>query len=900
MTSFLTRLTTLIVFTCLISFGSAASSNTQKEKQRDLPAVMKNGGGELFLIAAELMSESEMPAPQEESGILSNKNIRIINLGPIVNWEGVDYAPTISADGRILFYVSNRPGSKIHEETGDPSHDFWAARKQERLDTSFFKPYNIDTTTTLGKLGVNTVLNEGAASIAADRQTLYFTACERPDGIGDCDIYRTVIEGDSWGRPTNLGRNVNSKGFDSQPSIAPDQSRIFFISTREGPNSDGELIEENFDIWYSDWDPEMEEWLPAKNLEAVNTKGIEASPFIAADNQTLFFASNGWQPNYGDLDFYVCRYDYGNDTWSKPENLGRPLNTELREQFITLPASGDIIYFSSTREDLSGYQGSLDIFMAFVPTFFKTVIVKGVVVDKCSGENIPSFVSIKNPITGRMVTDSLDLEHTEFEIVVTNTDYGNPRDSIKYVDLEITAVNEKYGKTMKAQRVYKPSKTEETIEAGKPDTVINVTLTLGQSPVLGTEIDEADYVRRMKIDQPELAQFRGLVMEEIQTWEIFPLLNYIFFDLGSPEIPARYRMFESKDSEYKKAFADTTIPGGTLDKYYHILNIYGYRMLQNPDAKLEIIGCNDGTTPEEKRAGLSKERAENVYNYLKNIWGISEDRLKLKARGKPDVISNLKDSLGIQENRRVELICKEWDVRKPVFEKDAKKQPQPVDMHYTLKNGIEDVLVVDRRIEITKGGKPWNTLNDVGLTDPKKLWDWRKAGAEEGLGYPQNEEPYEAQLIVTTKSGAECVSDPVKIPVMQVSTEMKKVDKTQDSTMERYSLILFPFDRSDAGPLNERIMNDYVYERIQPTSKVKVIGHTDVVGLYDHNQRLSERRSATVEKGIKRKTKGKYGELIVEAVGEDEPLYDNSLPEGRFYNRTVQVVIRTPVEAYEK
>jgi outer membrane protein OmpA-like peptidoglycan-associated protein len=141
------------------------------------------------------------------------------------------------------------------------------------------------------------------------------------------------------------------------------------------------------------------------------------------------------------------------------------------------------------------------------------------------------------------------------------------------------------------------------------------------------------------------------------------------------------------------------------------------------------------------------------------------------------------------------------------------------------------------------------------------------------------------------------------IPVMQVTTEQKKVDiqkGAKDSTIERYSLILFPFDRSDAGPINERIMREYVYNRVLPTSYVEVVGHTDVVGLYEHNQALSERRATTVYNGIMQQTKGKVGYINKRGVGEDEPLYDNSLPEGRFYNRTVQVIIKTPVESWEQ
>ncbi len=849
-----------------------------------------------YLFAAVIESASE--SKQDESsnqGIIGGERksrIRIINLGPIVNHSDVDYAPTISADGKTLFYVSNRPGSKLTPD-GKLSHDFWASKKNHRLDTVFFTPYNIDTTTALGMLGVNTELHEGAASIAADKQTLYFTGCNRPDGFGDCDIYRTTIEGDKWGRPVNLGRNVNGKNFDSQPTIAPDQSRVYFVSTREGPNSNGDNLLDNADIWYSDWDPDLEEWKPAKNLEAINTKGRDVSPFIAADNVTLFFASDGYSGGIGGLDFYVTRFDPETNKWSKPENLGEPINTSRDEQFITLPASGDIIYFSSRRNDLPGYQGNLELFMAFVPTFFQTVLVKGTVVDECSEEFIPANITIRNPITGRVEHDSLTLDKTEFQIIISNPDYGDPKDSLKAVTLEISAENPKYGKTMKAVRVDKPEKIEDPGKAGQVAFEYEVKLTLGQRPVIGSEIDEADYIRRTKDRDPSVASYRGLVMEQVQTWDLYPLLNYVFFDKGSSQMEERYKLFtEPSEIEY---FTDTTIAGGTLDKYYHILNIYGFRLKQFPNTKIEIVGCNDGTNPEEKRPGLSKERADNVFKYLKNIWGIDEKRMKLTYKNKPDVVSNLKDSLGIQENWRVEIRSNDWEIMKPVFDKDPKTFPQPERMNYTLKNGIEDIIVAKRRVEIKRGDKMWKVLDDVGIIDPKKQWNWQ----DEMGKYPKDEVSYTAQLIVTTKSGAECKSDPITIPVMQVTTEKKEVAKIADSTLETYNLILFPFDRSDTGPINERIMRDYVYGRILPQSVVQVIGHTDVVGMYDHNKGLSERRSNTVHTGIDKTTKGKYASLDKKGVGEDEPLYTNDLPEGRFYNRTVQVIIRTPLEAWE-
>lgn len=852
------------------------------------------------LVLENVATTTNAETNQEEPQIFDKTKIRIINLGPIVNTKVLDYAPTVSADGKTLYFVSNRPGSKINPKFDRPSHDFWAAKKKDRLDTIFFKPFNIDTTTNLGYQGVNTPENEGVASIAADGQTLYFTACSRPDGLGDCDIYKTTIEGDRWSRPYNLGPNVNSKYFDAQPSISPDQSRLYFVSTRTGPNSDGNNEKwDNMDIWYSDWDPQNEEWLPAKNLSAINTKLQDAAPFIAADNQTLFFSSKGHSPNFGGLDFYVTRFDPATNTWSKPENLGEPLNTPQDDQFITLPASGDVLYFSSRRKDIPGFQGDFDIFMAFVPRYFRAVVLKTTVIDECSGENIPAVVTIKNPIINRTAVDTLHSSHLEMDFVVSNTDYGNPKDSIMFVNLEITAENPKYGKMSKTVRIDQPKTTTDPEEAKKYADIVNVVIPLGQKPVIGSEIDEARYIYENKAIKPEIGSFRGLVMEQFQTWELYPLLNYVFFDAGSSKIPSRYILFKSPDDKFKKSFTDTTIRGGTLEKYYHILNIYGYRLTKNPNSKIEIVGCNDGKTPEEKRPGLSKERAEAVFNYLRDIWGIDEKRMKITVRNQPAVISNLNDSLGIVENRRVEIISSDWEIMKPVFDKDPKTFPQPEFMHFTMKNGIEEALVKARRIEIQRGGSTWNTLTDVGLSENKYKWNWQNNDGD----YPKDETPYTAKLIITTTNDKECESDPIIIPVMQVSTEQKKVDilkGAKDSTLERYSLILFPFDRSDAGPINERIMREYVYNRVLATSNVEVVGHTDVVGLYEHNQALSERRSNTVYNGIMQQTKGKVGNIIKRGVGEDEPLYDNSLPEGRFYNRTVQVIIKTPVESWEE
>lgn len=298
------------------------------------------------------------------------KNAKVINLGKEFNSSGMDYAPYCSADG-TMFFVSDRIGSQPTKE-GTLSHDIWVAFRKPNQDTAFFIPINPDPPRKNAKTRLNTLLNEGAACISLDKKRLYFTACNRIDGIGDCDIY---VAGISLSKDSiiiddvvNIGRGVNSEYWDSQPSISPDNRRLFFSSNRPSTEQG-----KGFDIWCSDFDTLNNEWQRAKPLsKVINTTGIENSPCIAPDNRTLFFASDGHNPNYGKTDFYYSRMDTEGN-WSKPVNLGKPINTEDAERFICSNISGNTLYFSSTRTDIPGYQGGYDIFAATVPNLLEDI-----------------------------------------------------------------------------------------------------------------------------------------------------------------------------------------------------------------------------------------------------------------------------------------------------------------------------------------------------------------------------------------------------------------------------------------------------------------------------------------------------------------------------------------------
>jgi len=793
---------------------------------------------------------------QKDTGYIPPKDFQIRNVGSVVNAGELEYAPTITADGRTLYFVSNRPG-------GVGGHDFWITRKEKRLDTVFSVPENLGAP-------VNTELNEGVASIAADGQTIFFTGCNRSDGLGDCDLYEAELDGGKWINVRNIGE-INSAYWDSQPSVSSDGKTLYFVSNR--PGATGGLGDR--DIYYSTRMGDGR-WSAPRNLgPPINTDEREDSPFIIAGGGALYFSSAG-HGGFGGLDFFVARHN-PDGSFGTVENLGEPFNTSKDERFITLPAAGDVIYFSSERTDLRNF-GQLDIFMGILPPRTVAVLIQGRVYDQCTGANLPADLTFIDAATG----DTLHAAQTNMQ----TGEYSFVVNALGKMQIKVFGTSSGY-----------PAFTDTIgVPEVKSYTEIKRDYPIGVQPKLSWTVEMADYIRGLQ-DAPGVSdhykRFRGLVIEENLVKELYPLLTYVFFDSGSAAIPDRYILFT--DPSQTQRFSDSTIPGGTLEKYYHVLNIIGYRLRKYPNTKIEITGCNSGQDSLREVRSVSEQRGKVVYDYLMNIWQIDPSRVKLQAaRDLPALPSNRRDPLGLIENRRTEITSNDYEIVRPIVNRDLRRYPQPDTMHFQMQNGINDALVARRAIEIKRGGQMWHILTNVGRTDVvSPPFNWGKNANEDSI--PNNESPYTAQLIVYSQDGKECRSNIVEIPVEIITNEEKRNEKLVDKTIDIYSLVLFKFDSPEAGALNERILDEFVYSDVRPGAQIGIIGYTDVVGLEDRNLRLSEQRAGTVTSGIRKNVRaGVYASLEGKGVGETAPLYTNDLPEGRFYNRTVQVRIVTP------
>ncbi len=258
------------------------------------------------------------------------------NLGAGVNSTAAEYFPAITADEQtIIITRSNRnPGTPPGQE------DFYESRL---ADGEWAAARNLGAP-------LNTPDNEGAQTISADGQLMMFTGCNRQEGLGSCDIYFSRKVGSNWTEPQNIRNPINSAKWESQPSLSPDKKTVYFSSSRSGGLGDK-------DLWSSTLTPQGVWGVPVNLGDLINTVGTEESPFIHTDNQTLYFSSDG-HVGMGRKDIYYSRKD-ANGNWTKPVNLGYPINTWNNDDSFIVGASGKIAYFASDRK---GGLGSLDLY----------------------------------------------------------------------------------------------------------------------------------------------------------------------------------------------------------------------------------------------------------------------------------------------------------------------------------------------------------------------------------------------------------------------------------------------------------------------------------------------------------------------------------------------------------
>jgi len=298
------------------------------------------------------------------------------NLGDSINSAQSEYLPSFTIDDSTLVFT----------------------RRAEGIRENFVQSKRIKNGYSKSAL-INGQLNEepqkGASNISQDGEWLVFAGNFSGKGYGNFDIYTSYNTPQGWSAPINLGSNINTEFWESSPSLSPDKNALYFSSDRPGGYG-------GIDIYVS-YRSANGKFGPAQNMgPLINTKGDEQAPFIHADNNTLYFTSDGL-PGYGGTDIYVVRKD-SSGKWGTPENLGYPVNTVANEGSLFVASDGATAYYASDRSDT---RGGFDLYKFTLRNDIRpsrTLYVEGNVYDAATHQNIPCAVELTDNATQKLVT----------------------------------------------------------------------------------------------------------------------------------------------------------------------------------------------------------------------------------------------------------------------------------------------------------------------------------------------------------------------------------------------------------------------------------------------------------------------------------------------------------------
>ncbi len=377
----------------------------------------------------------------------------------------------------------------------------------------------------------------------------------------------------------------------------------------------------------------------------------------------------------------------------------------------------------------------------------------------------------------------------------------------------------------------------------------------------------------------------AIVLEEQELKESFPLLPSVFFPQSVTDLTrTRQVLLQPEQTRY---FTPTSLPADALAIYRHLLNIIGYRLRQHPQATITLTAL---TVP--SRSGrtipvaVAQARAKAVKAYLVNVWHIQPKRISIRTKKAAPPVAGYQwqDDLW-EELERVEITSPNDAITAPVQIRHISRtiSPQKLLIHpaITAEAGI-------REFTLQASLQRFDTTLFHATTAPDTLlWElhpntFAHVAADSLQLTAQVIDSANQRRTVTTT-----------LPFTSLTVDLKRQIGSKDTLIEKFSLILFAFDKANLGPRNRKILKT-VIQQIRPNSHITILGYTDRIGLKDYNKKLAAARCKEVMKALEQHGV-QPAQISFTAVGSDYLLYNNDLPEGRSYSRTVQIIIKTPL-----
>lgn len=259
-----------------------------------------------------------------------------------------EYFPMISPDNDLMFFTRKVDKTNLGNIANLIEEEFTLATRIEEGKNVFTNGAPLHNPFNDGSF-----FNYGTATLSVDNKEMVICACKKEMVYGkdylNCDLYTTKFKRTGkggndfeWTALENMGPKINTKdGWEAQPSLSADGQLLFFTSFRKGSKDN--------DIYLSERQ-EDGSWGQAKPFEIINTAGKDKSPFFHQDGETLYFVSSSTnsRKGMGGLDIFYIRKE--NNQWSKPTNIGYPINSEQDELGLFVSTNGKVAYYSSDKD----------------------------------------------------------------------------------------------------------------------------------------------------------------------------------------------------------------------------------------------------------------------------------------------------------------------------------------------------------------------------------------------------------------------------------------------------------------------------------------------------------------------------------------------------------------------
>ncbi len=500
--------------------------------------------------------------------------------------EHDEYLPIISPDDRTIYFTRKLPvssGYKSGPAGGTKEEELFSFSKRSASTGEFDRGGPMS-------YPFNQRFNEGGATISINNSYLYFTICQTEPGgtYYNCDIYHSYLVDGEWTEPKKVEGINDPERWDSQPSLAADGKTLYFSSNRKGGFG-------GVDIWKAVKDEATNKWSEPVNVgRPINTRKDEFSPFIHSDFNSLYFSSEG-HLGAGKLDIFFSKVDDSTGLWTKPKNIGVPINTEEDDLGFFVSTDGKYGYFATNdKSKVKGKgMGKHDLFMFELYPEARpdeVIFVQGSVANNAEGKSKHFSVQITDAVTNEK-TDAMVDTLTGNYMAIVNVSHKN--------DLLVSVT--------------------------KDNAAFN-------SQLISKEEVQATADKIYKENQPVAVSFdalkANLTIDSVELDRPYSI-NDIFYRVNSAELDPRSVIVVEQFAAY---------------------------LMKLPTINIEIHGHTDNSGSADRNVELSKQRALTVMNKLVEL-GVDASRIvAYKGFGSRKPVADNSTEEGRRKNRRTEFV----------------------------------------------------------------------------------------------------------------------------------------------------------------------------------------------------------------------------------------------------